>query len=83
MQKITKDQLQFERGIENEHAHRSEKTTIDRAANKRKKFIVKFLNFKEKPEVLNEYKARKLWTKGIFINEDFSEETMEKCKALF
>ena len=34
-------------------------------------------------DFLFEYKARKLWTKGILINEDFSEDTMEKCKRLF
>ena len=56
---------------------------IDGAANKRRKIIAKFLNFKEKQEVLSEYKARKLWTKGIFMNEDFSEDTMEKRKGLF
>ena len=33
--------------------------------------------------IINEYKARKLWTKGIFTNEDFSEDTMEKRKGLF
>ena len=53
------------------------------AANKRRKIIVKFLNFKDKQEVLSEYKVRKLWTKVIFINEDFSEDTMEKRKGLF
>ena len=51
--------------------------------NKRRTIIAKFLNFKGKQEVLSEYKARKLWTKGIFINEDFSKDTMEKRKSLF
>ena len=56
---------------------------IDGSPNKRRTIIAKFLNFKGKQEVLSEYKARKLWTKGIFINEDFSEDTMEKRKSLF
>ena len=56
---------------------------IDGAPNKRRTIIAKFLNFKDKQEVLSEYKARKLWTKGIFINEDFPEDTMEKRKGLF
>ena len=38
----------------------------ERAANKRRTIIAKFLNFKDK-QVLSKCKARKLWTKG----EDF------------
>ena len=53
------------------------------AQNKRRTIIAKFRNFKDKQELLYECKARKLWTKGIFINDDFSEDTMEKCKSLF
>ena len=83
LQKIIKDQLQFEWDIEIERAHRSGKTMTDGDANKRRAIIAKFLNFKDKQEVLSEYKARKLWTKDIFINEDFSEDTMEKRKGLF
>ena len=37
---------------------------IDGDANKRRTNIAKFLNFKDKQEVLFEYKAQKLWTKG-------------------
>ena len=83
LQEIIKDQLQFERDIENERAYRFGKTTIDRVANKRRTIVAKFLNLKDEQEVLSEYKARKLWTKGIFKNEDFSEDTMEKRKGLF
>ena len=82
LQEIVKDQLQFERDIEIERAHSSGKTIIEESPNKRRTIIAKFLNFKDKQEVLSEYKARKLWTKGIFINEDFSEDTMEKRKSL-
>ena len=56
---------------------------IDRNSNKRRTNITKFLNFKDKQKVLSEYKARKLRTKGIFINEDFSADTIEKRKGLF
>ena len=56
---------------------------IDGAPNKRRTIIAKFLNFKDKQEVLSKYKARKLWTKNIFLNENFSEDTMEKHKGLF
>ena len=62
LQKIIKDELQFEWDIEIERAHRSGKTMTDGDANKRRAIIAKFLNFKGKQEVLSEYKARKLWT---------------------
>ena len=55
---------------------------IDGAPNKRRTIIVKFLNFKDKQEVLSKHKTWKLWTKRIFINEDFSQDTMEKRKGL-
>ena len=45
--------------------------------------MAKFLNFQDKQEVLSECKVQKLWTKDIFINEDFSEDAIEKCKGLF
>ena len=61
----------------------SSNETLDGAPNKRRAIIAKFLNFKDKQEVLSEYKARKLQTKGIFINRDFFEDTMEKRKGLF
>ena len=83
LQEIIQDQLQFKQDIEIERAHPSGKTMIDGVANKRRTIIAKFLNFKDKQEVLSKYEARKLWTKGIFINEDFSEDTMKKCKGLF
>ena len=56
---------------------------IDGAPNKRRTIISKFLNFKDKQDALSEYKARNLWTKGIFINEDFSEDTNEERKGLY
>ena len=56
-QEIIKDQLQFERYIETERAHPSGKTMLDQVANKRKTIIAKFLNSKDRQEVLSEYKA--------------------------
>ena len=53
----------------------------DRAPNKKRIIIAKFVNFYDKQEVLSEYKARKLWTEGIFINKDFSKDTMDKRKS--
>ena len=81
--RIIKHQLQFEWDLEIELAHRSGKAAIDRNSNKRRTDIAKFLNFKDKQKVLSEYKTWKLWTKGIFINDDFSADTIEKCKGLF
>ena len=53
LQKIIKDQLQFEWDIEIERAHRSGKTMTDGDANKTRTIIAKFLNFKDKQEVLS------------------------------
>ena len=81
--RIIKHHLQFEWDLEIELAHRSGKAAIDRNSNKRRTDIAKFLNFKDKQKVLSEYKTWKLWTKGIFINDDFSADTIEKRKGLF
>ena len=83
LQEIIKDHQQFEWDIETERAHRNGKTMIKGSRNKRRTITAKFLNFKDKQEFLYEYKARKVCTKCIFINEDFSEDTMEKHKRLF
>ena len=42
LQKIIKDQLQFERDIELQRAHCSGKTKIDRASNKTRTIVAKF-----------------------------------------
>ena len=41
------------------------------------------MNYKEKEKVLQEYRFCKLWEERLYINEDFSEETMEIRKELF
>ena len=46
--------------METERAHRRGKTMIDGAPNKKRTFIAKFLNFKDKQEVLSKYKAQKV-----------------------
>ena len=38
---------------------------------------------KDKQKVLDAYHSRKLWKKGIFINEDFSETTTELRRGLY
>ena len=49
-----------EQDIEIERAHRIGKTMIDGVPNKKRTIIDKFLNFKDKQEVLSECKAGKL-----------------------
>ena len=83
LQEIIKDQQQFKRNIEFERTQRNGKTRIDGTRGKRRTIIVQFLNFKDKQQFLSKYKAKNLWTKNIFINEDFSEDTMGKRKGLF
>ena len=41
------------------------------------------MNDKDKEKVLREYRSCKLWEEWLYINEDFSEETMEMRKELF
>ena len=83
LQEIIKDQQQFKRNIEFERTQRNGKTRIDGTRGKMRTIIVQFLNFKDKQQFLSKYKAQNLWTKNIFINEDFSEDTMGKRKGLF
>ena len=50
---------------------------------KRRTIIAKFLNYKQRENVLNKYKELKLWENQIYINEDLSEYTVEKRRILF
>ena len=45
--------------------------------------IVKFLNYKDKDAVLNQYRQKQPWKDNIYINEDYSERTAELRKQLF
>ena len=72
-------------GIENvefERVHRIVKEERNDPSQKRT-IIAKFLNCKGKEKVLPEYRSCKLWEERLYINEDFSEETMEIRKELF
>ena len=76
--------LQEKLGLENDEI------TIERARRigqkeevKRRTIIAKFLNYKQREKVLNKYKELKLWEDQIYINEDFSEYTVEKRRILF
>ena len=41
------------------------------------------MSYKDKENVLQEYRSSKLLEERLYINEDFSEETMEIRKKLF
>ena len=50
---------------------------------KRRTIIAKFLNYKQREKLLNKYKQLKSWEDQIYINEHFSEYTVEKRRILF
>ena len=67
----------------------TDEITIERAHSvgkkeegERRTIIAKFLNYKQREIVLNEYKELKLWEDQIYINQDFSEYTVEKRRFL-
>ena len=45
--------------------------------------IVKLLNYKDKETILDTYKKKKFWEEKLYINEDFSEKTLDKRRELF
>ena len=47
---------------------------------KTRTIIVKFLNYKDKDAVLNQYRQKQLWKDNVYINEDYSERTAELRK---
>ena len=67
----------------------TDEITIERAHWIRKKeggegrTIANFLSYKQRENVLNKYKELKLWEDQMYINEDFSECTVERRKILF
>ena len=70
----------IERNLEME----SKDITIERAHRtgfkingKKRAIIVKFLNYKDKDAVLNQYRQKQLWKDNIYVNEDYSERTAD------
>ena len=59
-----------------ERAH----TTGSKINGKKRPIIVKFLNYKDKDVVLNQYRQKQLWKDNIYINEDYSERSAELRK---
>ena len=62
-----------------ERAHR----TASKIKGKKRAIIVKFLNYKDKDAVLNQYRQKQLWKDNIYVNEDYSERTAELRKQFF
>ena len=81
IKKIIKEELGIE-NVEIERAHRIGKEERDDPSEKRT-IMAKFLNYKDKEKVMREYRSCKLGKERLYINEDFSEETMEIRKELF
>ena len=76
---IFKHKLGITTHVKIERAHRTGKTKSDRQ--KERTIVLKVLDYKDKVTILKN--ARKLKGTGIFINEDYSRETMELRKKLW
>ncbi|XP_065662338.1 uncharacterized protein LOC136084906 [Hydra vulgaris] len=74
VKKIFSEKLQINKEIIIERAHRSGSIK----SGKEQSIVLKLLNFNDKK--LN---SKKLRGTGVFINEDFAKETMEKRKKLW
>ena len=72
VKKLFKDKLKLENGIEIERAHRM-KQRPGNDASRPKTIILKLLRYKDKELILKN--AKKLKDSGVFINEDFSDDT--------
>ena len=73
---LIKVDLQINEPIIIERAHR-----VGKFENKPRTIVCKLLNWQEKESILA--KAKNLKGKNVYINEDFSEETMRIRKELF
>ena len=67
------------KNVEIERAHR----TGMKKSEKRRTIVVKFLNYKDREEILKKYIEKKLWNEHTYINEDYSEYTVNIRKELF
>ena len=66
-----------------ERAHRIGEKIKNDENNYNRTIVVRFLSYKDKNKVLEHYREKKLWEKKFYINEDFSDETIELRKELF
>ena len=84
VQLLIKDKLEIAENIVIERAHRIKKKGNSENPGKPRTIVCRFLNYKDKTNILKNAKKLKTFSKGknIFINEDFSHETMELRKEL-
>ena len=80
VQKIIKEDLGIEEEVIIERAHRTGRKMNNRS---KRTVVAKLLNYKQKMKIMDTYKAKELWNQKLFINDDFSERTMEIRKELF
>ena len=84
VKELIKENLQITTEVKIERAHRvGSKKYKDGTKNHKRPIVVKFLSYKDKANVLNRYKEKKLWEDQLYINEDYSDSTSEKRKKLF
>ncbi|XP_047122934.1 uncharacterized protein LOC124806245 [Hydra vulgaris] len=76
IQNVLKSKLGFKGNVEIERAHRTGKKNSDGTKYNRT-LIVKFLNYKDKKTALDNYVQLKLWNDWLYVNEDYSERTLE------
>ena len=81
VQSLIKDKLGIAENIVIERAHRIKKKESSDNPGKPRTIVCRFLNYKDKTNILKN--SKKLKGKNIFINEDFSHETMELRKKLW
>ena len=62
-----------------ERAHR----TGSKINGKKRAITVKFLNYKDKDAILNQYRQKQLWKDNIYVNEDYTKCTADLRKQLF
>ena len=74
LKKILKDKLGIE-NVEIERAHRTGPRVDIEGKKKNRTIVAKFLNYKDRENILQEYKKQKLWKDKLYVNEDFSVET--------
>ena len=81
VQWLIKNKLGIAENIVTERAHRIKKKGNSENPEKSRTIVCLFLNYKDKRNTLKNVK--KLKGKNIFINEDFSHETMDLRKELW
>lgn len=70
-------------GIKIERAHRVGRVNGVDGKERTRTIVVKFLNYKDRDEILGAYRNKQLWKDKVYINEDFSDFTMNIRRELF